>query len=1009
MSSVNKPFYLAPGISKGVVLLLILVLIGSPLSAQWIRSKYGIASPRINGLIYHNGQVYAGTAYDGVYRSDNLGTSWRASQEGLSELRTTALVESGSNVIAGTVAGVYLSSDDGATWTFSGLPATFVRDFLVVGSTIHAGTDLGLFTSADGGASWTPNNVPGLPKTTIVSLTRSGTTLFAGTSDGRLFRYTGVGPWTLSGLTATNIYAVEAFGDTLFASTNTGVFRSTDMGTTWANVLSYINTVQSFIVIGPRLFAGSLNGIWYSDDMGDSFQSVGFWDSGLKSYQITTLLAAGGYIFAGTLDYGVFSSADNGLTWSESADGMGRPPLAVLGGAGQTFYGASAYGVQVSHDWGSTWTSSTTGIPPGLFVNYLSVLGTTLFVSMYANNIYVSYDEGTTWIPNNTAITAASISRFVTAGPRLFVGSNNGLLVSDDNGTTWSLTALGSTPVYVNARDNQVYAATVNTIYSSSDYGVTWTTLGNTGPYEWIRSIELANGTPLVGTEEGLLTTADNGQSWFKLVPSLVKNRIFAMVRDAEEIFLSSPDGVFLYSNGSITDLSAGLPADHRVLALRLDSDTLYAAVNTPGYYGGMWKLPRSGFPVIAALSSYQGSVGDLVTILGQNFSTVPGKNIVYFNDQLATVVTATPTSLTVAVPSTYGNAKVKITVSGRAGLVYSAVDFAVIPKITGLDPPSGYQGSSVRILGTGFDPNISNLVKFNGVGAFSYGTTTSQSVVVPEYASSGTVTLAAGAQTISSPTPFVVLPRIIWFNPKKGGPATVVDIYGSGFSPVTSNNQVTVNGLPAQIIGSFKTTNLKIIMPSGVQTGVIKIQSGMNATQSAEPFVVQPFPSPCYEVPQQPTIQVIQVDTLGTVLVSSSAIGNQWYLNGQPIEDARDSVLVAPESGVYTVIVTLLGCASPESLAESVIVTGLENSNDRLIRVVPNPASDRVVLYLDGFLTGEPVHVILRNPLGQPVSEYCGEGGSALEVGISDLASGIYVVQVVSNSAVAEIRLIKR
>jgi hypothetical protein len=55
--------------------------------------------------------------------------------------------------------------------------------------------------------------------------------------------------------------------------------------------------------------------------------------------------------------------------------------------------------------------------------------------------------------------------------------------------------------------------------------------------------------------------------------------------------------------------------------------------------------------------------------------------------------------------------------------------------------------------------------------------------------------------------------------------------------------------------------------------------------------------------------------------LTSSSASGNQWYLNGNPIGGATNQQFVATNTGNYTTIVTNGGCSSSPSVATVVTV----------------------------------------------------------------------------------------
>jgi hypothetical protein len=100
-----------------------------------------------------------------------------------------SLAVSGSTIFAGTDAGVFLSTNNGTSWTpvNSGLTgdALDIRSLEVSGSTIFAGTDTGVFLSTNNGNSWTPvdSGLTGYGLD-VYSFVVSGSTIFAGTYDG---------------------------------------------------------------------------------------------------------------------------------------------------------------------------------------------------------------------------------------------------------------------------------------------------------------------------------------------------------------------------------------------------------------------------------------------------------------------------------------------------------------------------------------------------------------------------------------------------------------------------------------------------------------------------------------------------------------------------------------------------------------------------------------------------------------------------------------------------------
>jgi hypothetical protein len=87
--------------------------------------------------------------------------------------------------------------------------------------------------------------------------------------------------------------------------------------------------------------------------------------------------------------------------------------------------------------------------------------------------------------------------------------------------------------------------------------------------------------------------------------------------------------------------------------------------------------------PRIAQLSPTTGPIGSEVTITGNNFSPVPGENVVFFGAVRATVISASATSLTATVPlgATYG--PINVSVAGASD--QSSSSFSVVFPSSGV------------------------------------------------------------------------------------------------------------------------------------------------------------------------------------------------------------------------------------------------------------------------------------------------------------------------------------
>lgn len=131
-----------------------------------------------NNLVYIPDQkrLWAATS-TGIYRSDNMGVSWRSYSiglpSGISVLSLAPAESSGGDpnlIYAGTDQGFFLSRDSGAHWGRSKTPITriVVHSVLVDfrstdASTVYLATDVGALSSQDSGQDW-GNIGSGLPK-----------------------------------------------------------------------------------------------------------------------------------------------------------------------------------------------------------------------------------------------------------------------------------------------------------------------------------------------------------------------------------------------------------------------------------------------------------------------------------------------------------------------------------------------------------------------------------------------------------------------------------------------------------------------------------------------------------------------------------------------------------------------------------------------------------------------------------------------------------------------------
>ena len=170
--------------------------------------------------------------------------------------------------------------------------------------------------------------------------------------------------------------------------------------------------------------------------------------------------------------------------------------------------------------------------------------------------------------------------------------------------------------------------------------------------------------------------------------------------------------------------------------------------------------------------------------------------------------------------------------------------------------------------------------------------------------------TSASSAATVITINPNPATPTITPGGPTtfcQGGSVTLTSSSASG-------NQWYLNGNP---IGA--TNQSYVATGSGNYTVTTTDGNGCASAPSAATTVtVNPLPATPTITPGGPTT-FCQGGSV--TLTSSSASGNQWYLNGNPIGGATTQTYASTASGNYAVTVTAGGCPSAPSAATAVTV----------------------------------------------------------------------------------------
>ena len=262
------------------------VYVSTDAGTTWKRSsKVAPGVNTINGVWVRNGRLYAGTFGQGVFVSDNLGTTWTGFNQGLvggfanTQLNISDLLVRGDSLYAATEGGAWVRGLASGTWSHFGnaFEADEAPQMLGIAANATrlvaaAGFNGQVFTRDRGDADWTQwwvNDIGPQPGLAPLSVLWTGHGWVMGTNIGVFVSSSGDAPWTHTGpdLGLAFFLPFAMRGHELFAAFGIGLTSvlelSLDDGLTWQEFETRTNTgVYRMAFSGSDLYAGQTDGLW---------------------------------------------------------------------------------------------------------------------------------------------------------------------------------------------------------------------------------------------------------------------------------------------------------------------------------------------------------------------------------------------------------------------------------------------------------------------------------------------------------------------------------------------------------------------------------------------------------------------------------------------------------------------------------------------------------------------------------------------------------------------------
>ncbi len=316
--------------------------------------------PLVQGAMRTNSPMYKSVNGAASWDNDNYGFN----ATGITATTITSMVihpTEPSTVYAGTVSGVFKTTNGGRTWTAmnNGLtllnvlamvidPATPTTLYVAIGSGFQSGT--GVYKSTDGGGTWIRRST-GILHTDLVSLAivpSAPNTLYLGVSPccspggSRIYKTTdGAGNWALiptaEAGSPVSIVVDPLNNSTVYVADATfptgAVYKSTNAGTSWDKFTVAPNGPVRWVAVSPHtaglVYANADQGLFRSTDGGANWTQL---PNRFGKIYFDPVSPATVYLLAGGFgNSNVFKSTDNGQTWTLMNKGLnGGVPSALV-------------------------------------------------------------------------------------------------------------------------------------------------------------------------------------------------------------------------------------------------------------------------------------------------------------------------------------------------------------------------------------------------------------------------------------------------------------------------------------------------------------------------------------------------------------------------------------------------------------------------------------------------------------------------------------------------------
>jgi len=479
----------------------------------------------------------------GLWVSRDGGRRWSA-VEGLRGQSIRAFAQAPSNpavLFAGTLEGVFRSTDAGATWAQISPPGSqeiHEVESLAIDPTdpdvVYAGTWHLPWKTTDGGKSWENIKKGVIDDSDVFSIIidpADTKTVFASACSGiyksvnaaELFKKIEGIPDTAR---RTRVLKQDpANRDVVYAGTTEGLYKTLDGGKSFERMTGP-DVIVNDVFVDPGdtnhvLLATDRAGVLLSGDAGASFVAANGGFSGRKVEALLVEYSGGNpaRLLAGVVNDksygGVFVSTNGGAHWEQIENGLdGRDVFALAESPDGTILAGTNHGIfaldaKAAAPDASTDAPVPSWSPRGTIENTLVRTATE---THHGKRVNVEKQVKDTSREMDGRVRALNLS-----GDAWLASTSGGLFTSSDQGASWQGGPVMGSVDYLSAaaHGSNLVAARRDGVVLSTDAGQSWMPIGIPAVLTRIHCVAFsADGTLWVGAREGVYFSRDLGKTW---------------------------------------------------------------------------------------------------------------------------------------------------------------------------------------------------------------------------------------------------------------------------------------------------------------------------------------------------------------------------------------------------------------------------------------------------------------------------------------------------------------